>query len=185
MFRRLSEFVTRFWPGVLTVWLALFAVAELTMPDWAAVSTDGELKHLPSESPTRVGGQLYADAFPNDITNSSIVVVLSRKDGQITQDDERFIVGRLVPGMKQVAGEYGGLIRGQEMLDWIYEKLVEEPSEELRLDAKVEQATYLFAGNESTDAKAREGVGSSSSPGVSETTREVPTEPHFFASGPD
>lgn len=178
MFRRLSEFVTRFWPGVLIFWLALFVVAEITMPDWATVSTDGELNHLPSDAPTRVGGQLYADAFPNDITNSSIVVVLSRKDQRITQEDERFIVGRLVPGMKQVADEYGGLIRGQEMLDWIYEKLVEAPSEELGLDSKAKQATYLFDGGEPADTETPKQVDTSNSSEASEPTKKVPTEPH-------
>jgi RND superfamily putative drug exporter len=119
MFRSLGRAVTKFWAPLLVGWLGLFAALKLTAPDWNQVATDGELQHLPPDMPTRVGDDLYARAFPDDIAGSSIVLVLHRHDRELLAGDTTFVSDDLVPGLTGIAEQSGGLIREGSLLDVI------------------------------------------------------------------
>lgn len=111
MFEWIGRQVTRHWVLVIVAWAALLAVALVTRPNWNSVASDGELQHLPSSSPTRVGGRLYEEAFPEDITDSSIVLLVHRDQEPLTQADEQFILDELVPDLRKISADYGGIIR--------------------------------------------------------------------------
>ena len=113
MFRWMGKAIIAVWPAVLVVWLLLVLVLKFTAPEWEQVSTDGELRHLPSDAPSRKGTELYRAAFPQDLADSSIVLIVYREDQSLTQVDEQFIVGDLVPGLQEIAGSRGGVLREQ------------------------------------------------------------------------
>lgn len=110
MFQSLGQYVTRFWPLILVGWVGLFIVAVVTMPSWEKIAPDGELMHLPADMPTRRGGHLLDRAFPRDISDSRVVLVVHRPEEPLQPRDKQFVRGPLVQGLRQVAEDHGGLV---------------------------------------------------------------------------
>lgn len=119
MFDSLSHFVTRFWIGLLVAWGALFVVATTTAPRWSEVSVDGELRHLPQDMPTRRGEELLETAFPGDVADSNIVLVVHRAEEPLLPKDRHFVLETLTEGLREIAEQHGGLVRDQPVLAWI------------------------------------------------------------------
>jgi RND superfamily putative drug exporter len=119
MFQSLGQFVTRYWWLLLAAWAALFVLAATTAPEWTDVAVDGELTHLPADVPTRVGGRLHQEAFPEEIAQSSVVLVVYRNDSPLREGDRSFVTEVLVPGLEEIAQRRGGLLRERPALDLI------------------------------------------------------------------
>ena len=111
MFERLGKFVSRRWLLLLIGWLAIMGWVNVIAPPWEKVAKSGQFAFLPKNSPSRVGEQLFDKAFPDDMLNSSIVVVLHREGNKAALDeaDETFIEDVLAPRILKIAGESGGL----------------------------------------------------------------------------
>jgi RND superfamily putative drug exporter len=89
MFDRWGQFVVRFWPVVLAVWVVAVATAARLAPPLDSVVQTGEFAFLPESSPSRVAERLFAQAFPADSKASTIAVVVRRAgDGQKLSDDD-------------------------------------------------------------------------------------------------
>jgi RND superfamily putative drug exporter len=91
-------------------WIGIFLIVSTTTPPWNSVATDGELRHLPSRMPTRIGARLQEQAFPDEVTDSSVVIVLHRAESPLKPEDAEFIRGPLVQGLEAIAEQYGGLV---------------------------------------------------------------------------
>ena len=95
MFHRLGAFVSRYWLLVILAWVAVVVTLKLAAPRWNDVTLDGNLEYLPAEMTSVRGQKLLAEAFPNIKAKSQIVVVIERRDGQLTKEDDA-VIRRLV-----------------------------------------------------------------------------------------
>lgn len=117
MFERLGQIVERRWIAILVVWATLLAASGvihgwyksvgLKIPglSWREVAQDGEFAFLPSEMQSLRGEQLLAQAFPEDLLKSSIVIVVRRYKPPILPEDEQFIEEVLRPRLEQIRDE--------------------------------------------------------------------------------
>ncbi|RPI81125.1 MAG: MMPL family transporter, partial [Planctomycetaceae bacterium] len=116
MFVLLGNAVTRHWKLVLGFWCLLFLAAlglhnswynrlGLTtrpIPTWDQVAQDGEFKFLPETMQSLVGERLLADAFPDDLLKSSVVIVVRRYQRQLDEEDYQFIREFLAPRLEEI-----------------------------------------------------------------------------------
>jgi RND superfamily putative drug exporter len=110
-FRFLGNTVTRTWPFWLVAWAALVLVTWWAAPAWRDVSEDREFSFLPETAPTRVADRAFQKAFPDELTHSSLVLVLERREpwaGSVTRD-KQFIEDVLQPRLQEIADAEGGL----------------------------------------------------------------------------
>ncbi len=113
--KRFAEFVNRVWPLWLLLWLAAWGSSAWYAPHWDDVATEGEMRHLPPDSPTRRAAALFEEAFPGERTDSNIVLVLERPDEPLKLDDFRFLVRELAPQLQAVARQHGGIMRPSDL----------------------------------------------------------------------
>jgi RND superfamily putative drug exporter len=92
MYERLAKFVSRWWLGVIVLWLAVAVGVRWTAPRWDDVTRDGDLAYLPPEMSSARGEKLLREAFPNHRSKSQIVLVCERADGPLTSDDLSVLV---------------------------------------------------------------------------------------------
>lgn len=101
MFQRLGNAVSRYWPVVLAVWIALVAGLPRAAPRWEDVTLDGDFAYLPARMTSVRGDRLFAVAFPNELARSAAVLVFARPDGPLGEADyaaiDRF-AGLYTPG---------------------------------------------------------------------------------------
>jgi RND superfamily putative drug exporter len=110
MFERLGKFVERHWKAILVAWgLAFVATLGVhrqwygtRIPTWRAVAQDGEFSFLPSDMQSLLGEQLLADAFPEDLLKSSVIIVMRRYKQPIRQEDKDFIEEVLKPELEKI-----------------------------------------------------------------------------------
>ena len=91
MFDHLGKFVSRRWAWVLAAWVLLVVVLKLTAPPWASISQDDDIKSFPADFDSVRGYSLLEKAFPNDVFNSQVVVVVERRDGELSEMDFQFV----------------------------------------------------------------------------------------------
>ena len=75
---------------VVACWLTLAVGLRLAAPDWTEVAFDGDLDQLPADTTTMRADRLNALAFPEDVSNSQIVLVVARDDVELTVDDRQY-----------------------------------------------------------------------------------------------
>uniref|UniRef100_A0A7C2JZK1 MMPL family transporter n=1 Tax=Schlesneria paludicola TaxID=360056 RepID=A0A7C2JZK1_9PLAN len=93
MFDRWGQFVVRFWPVVLAIWIVgLYAVAKRA-PALSDVVQTGEFKFLPPNSPSLVAERNFKQAFPEEASGSTLAVVVRRNGAgkQLTDEDLAFV----------------------------------------------------------------------------------------------
>ena len=89
MFYRLGQFVhDRRW-AVITAWVVLVVALRLLAPAWSSVARDSDLGELPADTTTYRGTRLNKTAFPDDLTNSQIVLAFSREREPLTLEDRQ------------------------------------------------------------------------------------------------
>jgi RND superfamily putative drug exporter len=95
MFHRLGNFVTRHWVAVVFLWVALVGGLPWISPRWDDVTLDGDFAYLPAHMTSVRGRNLLEQAFPEQLTRSSVALVFARHNGAITEADyeaiDRFI----------------------------------------------------------------------------------------------
>jgi len=113
MFERLGKFVERRWPFVLVFWaIALLAATGVhqkwygpNVPTLHEVAQDGEFSFLPRNMQSLLGEQLLANAFPEDLLKSSVVIVVRRYHQSIRAEDLEFIEDVLKPRLEKIRDE--------------------------------------------------------------------------------
>jgi len=126
MFHRLGAIVSRRWLWVLLFWAVLVAGIRYAAPPWDEVTHDGDFAYLPEEMTSVQGEKLLEAAFPDVLSKSEVVLVLSRNDGPLQEADYRIAV-RLLEEFSP--GEADGRIVGV-LHPWtpvIGQKLVSSP----------------------------------------------------------
>jgi RND superfamily putative drug exporter len=92
MYRRLANFISRWWLPVVLFWIGLAALVRVAAPRWDDVTRDGDLAYLPAETKSVRGEKLLREAFPNHRAKSQMVIVGERADGALTSDDRSVLV---------------------------------------------------------------------------------------------
>ena len=91
MFDHLGKLVSRRWAWVLVAWIVLVAALKLTAPDWASISQDDDIKSFPPHFDSVVGHDLLEKAFPDDVFNSQIVVIVEKRAEALSDLDLQFV----------------------------------------------------------------------------------------------
>ena len=77
--------------AVIMAWLLLMLFLKFTAPSWSQFASDGDLKHLPNSTTTIRGTNLSAEAFPEDLAQSQMVLVFARSDQELSVVDRQFV----------------------------------------------------------------------------------------------
>ena len=107
MFQRLSGPIVRTWPCWLAGWGLLLAVLWTVAPLWSSVTRGGEFAFLPASSPSLRAEQLRRLAFPQDRTQSSVVLVVHRAGG-LQPRDWQFLAAALIPALEKISSQPAG-----------------------------------------------------------------------------
>jgi RND superfamily putative drug exporter len=103
MSKCLGDFVSRYWCLVVVFWIALVAITLRNAPRWDDVTNDGDLAYMPVEMPSVRGEHLLEQAFPDDRSRSEMVLIVSREQGELTEQDQQ-IVQRLACRLSNLLG---------------------------------------------------------------------------------
>lgn len=105
-FGLLGELSAKRAPVILGLWALLLLISIVTAPVWSSVVQNGEFAFLPVDVPSRLAEQGFRRAFPEDMLESSIVLVVRREVGEqgLIDADRQFIVNTLVPELHRIAG---------------------------------------------------------------------------------
>ena len=76
MYRRLGAFIADHWILVILGWIVLVAGLKTIAPRWDDVTQDGDLAYLPKRMTSVRGGEIMAEAFPNEKAKSQLVFVV-------------------------------------------------------------------------------------------------------------
>ena len=86
IFARIGRFSTHYrWPIILA-WVALTVTILLAAPNFNDVASSNSADFSPANAPFRQGEALLAEAFPGDLTQSSIVVIVEMPGGNVRLD---------------------------------------------------------------------------------------------------
>lgn len=124
MFQWIGERIVRNWIVCLCVWLVLAVCSNgilrgwwntlhlfpVTIPRWNDIIEDGEFAFLPRNMPSIQAEELFKQAFPSDRLASSVVVVLTRTEGELTDQDRSFISDEVTPRVVAFQSEPGSII---------------------------------------------------------------------------
>jgi RND superfamily putative drug exporter len=91
MFDHLGKFVTRYWAWVLIAWIVGVGAIKFYAPDWSSISQDDDVSSFPPHFDSRVALELRKKAFPEDAFNSEVVIVVERRDAELSELDFQFI----------------------------------------------------------------------------------------------
>ncbi len=136
MFDSLGNQISRNWKLFLVCWVIFFALIKFVAPSWKAVARDGEFDHLPKEMDSIQGEKRFAEAFPEDLLASSVVIVVRRESGPLSEPDEdeeigegscdlSFIENELKSGLEDIRDEIQDLVV-EEQLELKQQELGEE-----------------------------------------------------------
>ncbi len=87
MVTRLGRFVARRPALVILAWLLIVVSLRIVAPRWSNVAHDGDLAHLPKGMTSVMGERMLAAAFPQSLSRSQFVIVLSRHNRELKGDD--------------------------------------------------------------------------------------------------
>jgi hypothetical protein len=102
MFQRIGKIVSSGWWAFLLAWGIVLGVLTWKAPRWRDVILEGEFAFLPESLPSRRGEELFKKAFPRQYFPSNVFIVLSRRDGEISAQDQDFIKQHLHPGPEEI-----------------------------------------------------------------------------------
>ena len=102
-------------PIIAALWALVLFIAVLMAPEWSSVVQNGEFAFLPDDAPSRLAEIGFRTAFPDDMLESSVVLVVRREAGSIDRnktdvkaglqsEDRLFITQVLVPELHQLTG---------------------------------------------------------------------------------
>ena len=102
-------------PFIAAFWALALLIAVLMAPEWSSVVQNGEFAFLPDDAPSRLAEIGFRTAFPDDMLESSVVLVVRREAGSVDRnktdvraglqpEDRLFITQVLVPELHQLTG---------------------------------------------------------------------------------
>jgi RND superfamily putative drug exporter len=100
----LHNAIRRPWAIVLA-WLLVAVGLHYVAPQWEKVAKDDDLGLFPADSPGVIGQELLQRGFPEDASNSDLVLVHERKNGRLTPSDFDFVAGE-ASSLSQFAREH-------------------------------------------------------------------------------
>lgn len=105
MFQRIGQLVSRHGSWLVVAWLVLLVGVWRSAPDWASVAAQGEFDFLPDYTSSRQAQKVSNEAFPNDVTRSTVVVVVRREasDSKLSESDLTFVSDTLVAQLRELA----------------------------------------------------------------------------------
>ncbi len=87
MFVHVGQWIARHWPWVIGAWLMLAVALHVVAPRWDQITHDGDLAYLPERMPSVQGEKLLRAAFPNQLSKSTVAIVLERSGGALEPED--------------------------------------------------------------------------------------------------
>jgi RND superfamily putative drug exporter len=87
MFYRVGKFAHDYRWAVIAAWVIAAAALRLAAPSWREVARDSDVGELPDYTTTARGLKLNAEAFPDDVANSQLVIVLARENEELSVED--------------------------------------------------------------------------------------------------
>ena len=102
MFRLLGVTITRLWPLLIAGWVLALVGTAWVAPSWDKIAQDSDVSFLPGDAPSRRGDRIFQEAFPEQYAGSGIVLVLTRDDATLQDQDERFIEQTLTPRLEKL-----------------------------------------------------------------------------------
>jgi RND superfamily putative drug exporter len=91
MFDMLGRMVNRGGVWIVLVWLTVAGVLWFVAPDWHTVTKDDDVSFFPANSPSVVGQKLLIRGFPDDISNSSAVIVAENPQGRLSAEQLSYV----------------------------------------------------------------------------------------------
>ncbi|MGO9109199.1 MAG: MMPL family transporter [Thermoguttaceae bacterium] len=88
MFVKFARFISRFWVAVLVAWVVIPVVLFRVAPKWDDITHDGDFAYLPTVMTSVRGEELLEKAFPELASKSTVVLVVARSDGELTDRDK-------------------------------------------------------------------------------------------------
>ena len=105
LFKSLGDLAAHKAVLILLGWTALLAVCTWAAPDLSEVAQNGEFKFLPEDAASRVAEAKFKEAFPDDLAQSNIVLVVSREQGEgLLPEDYEFLSKWVIPELRRIAG---------------------------------------------------------------------------------
>ena len=84
--------MTKYWVPIILFWFTVSVCALILPPKWDDVTLDGDLAYLPATVTSAIGEAALAEAFPQDLAKSQVVIVVTRKlEKELTEEDLYFI----------------------------------------------------------------------------------------------
>lgn len=115
MFQQFIQFtgrmVSRHWKMLIPAWILVVLLVRFVSPALEEVVQDGEFVFLPEDSPSLIGEELYATAFPKLHSGSRVVIVASHPDSEaeLQQEDKDFVLHEILPEIEKIVEQQGGL----------------------------------------------------------------------------
>ncbi len=104
MFPKFARFISRHWIWVLAAWVVVPLLLHFVAPKWDEITHDGDFAYLPPTMTSVRGEELFEKAFPDLASKSSVVLVVARSDGRLTEADLK-IAGDLADEFTPKPGE--------------------------------------------------------------------------------
>jgi len=104
LFKSLGELAAHKAVLILMGWTAILAVCIWAAPDLSDVAQNGEFAFLPEDAASRVAEAKFKAAFPDDLDQSNIVLVVRREQGKgLLPEDYEFLSKWVIPELHRIA----------------------------------------------------------------------------------
>ena len=116
MFSTLGKMVSRAWPLLLVGWIVALVGLKLIAPPWKDVAANGEFAFLPQTVPSRLGEDLFRQAWEEPFA-SNVVVIVRRESSEegLLETDKQFIEDELRPRLEKIAAEEASGLHAQPL----------------------------------------------------------------------
>ena len=106
MFQTFGKLVSRTWPLLLVIWLAVLVGLKLAAPPWSSVARSGEFAFLPKDSPSLAAEELFQESWGAPLA-SNVVIVVRRESSPtgLLDSDKAFINDVLREQLEKIADE--------------------------------------------------------------------------------
>ncbi len=105
LFKSLGDLAAHKAVLILLGWAALLVVCLWAAPDLSEVAQNGEFAFLPEDAASRVAEAKFKEAFPDDLDQSNIVLVVRREQGEgLLPEDYEFLSRWVIPELRRIAG---------------------------------------------------------------------------------
>ena len=105
LFKSLGDLAAHKAVLILLGWAALLAACFWAAPKLSAVAQNGEFAFLPEDAASRVAEDKFKQAFPDDLRQSNIVLVVRREQGDgLLPEDYDFLSRWVIPEVRRISG---------------------------------------------------------------------------------